>query len=59
MPVAVFIGATPNLGMVAVTKFPYGKDEYEVAGGIAGEPVELIRCITVDLEVSCNSRGGH
>lgn len=51
MPVAVFIGATPNLGMVAVTKFPYGKDEYEVAGGIAGEPVELIRCMSVDLEV--------
>ena len=44
MPVAIFVGATPNLGMVAVTKFPYGKDEYEVAGGIAGEPVELVQC---------------
>lgn len=51
MPVAVFIGATPNLGMVGVTKFPYGTDEYEVAGGLAGEPVELIRCKTVPLEV--------
>ena len=37
MPVAVFIGATPTLGMVAVTKFPIGKDEYEIAGGLAGE----------------------
>lgn len=51
MPVAVFIGATPNLGMVAVTKLPYGKGEYEVAGGIAGEPVDLVKCLTVDLEV--------
>jgi UbiD family decarboxylase len=51
MPVAVFVGATPNLGMVAVTKFPIGKDEYEIAGGIAGEPVELVKCLTVDLEV--------
>ena len=51
MPVAVFIGATPNLGMVAVTKFPFGTDEYQVAGGIAGSPVELVRCKTVDLEV--------
>ncbi|MDP2643928.1 MAG: UbiD family decarboxylase [Desulfobacterales bacterium] len=51
MPVAVFLGATPNLGMVAVTKFPYGKDEYALAGGISREPVELVKCITVDLEV--------
>jgi len=51
MPVAVFIGATPNLGMVAVTKFPYGKDEYEIAGGLAGEPVELVKCKTVPLDV--------
>ena len=51
MPVAVFLGATPNLGMVAVTKFPIGKDEYEVAGGLAGEPVELVKCKTVPLEV--------
>jgi 4-hydroxy-3-polyprenylbenzoate decarboxylase len=55
MPVAVFIGATPNLGMVAVTKFPYGKDEYEVAGGLAGEPVELLKCKTVPLEVPATS----
>ena len=51
MPVAVFIGATPNLGMVAVTKFPFGTDEYQVAGGIAGSPVEMVRCKTVDLQV--------
>lgn len=51
MPVAIFVGAIPSLGMVAVTKFPYGTDEYEVAGGIAGEPAEVIKCMTVDLEV--------
>jgi UbiD family decarboxylase len=55
MPVAVFIGATPNLGMVAVTKFPYGTDEYEVAGGIAGAPVELVACKTVDLAVPASA----
>ena len=51
MPVAVVIGPTPNVGMVAVTMFPYGVDEYDVAGGIAGEPVGLVKCKTVDLEV--------
>jgi 4-hydroxy-3-polyprenylbenzoate decarboxylase len=51
MPAAVFIGATPTLGMVAATKFPIGKDEYEIAGGLAGQPVELVKCKTVPLEV--------
>jgi UbiD family decarboxylase len=51
MPVAVFLGGTPNLGMVAVTKFPSGTDEYPVAGGIAGSPVKVVRCKTVDIEV--------
>ncbi|MBI4317991.1 MAG: UbiD family decarboxylase [Chloroflexi bacterium] len=48
---AIFIGASPNLSFVSVTKIPYGTDEYTVAGGIAGEPVELVKCKTVDVEV--------
>lgn len=51
MPAAVVIAPTPNVGLVSVTKVPYGTDEYDIAGGIAGEPVELVKCKTVDLEV--------
>ncbi|MBI2954782.1 MAG: UbiD family decarboxylase [Chloroflexi bacterium] len=51
LQVAVAIGPTPNVGLVAVTKVPYGVDEFDVAGGIAGEPIELVKCKTVDLEV--------
>ncbi len=51
MPVAAVIGPTPNIGLVAVTKIPYELGEYEVAGGIAGEPVELVKCKTIDIEV--------
>ncbi len=51
MPVAVVVGPTPNVGLVAVTKVPYGVDELDVAGGIAGGPIELVKCKTVDLEV--------
>ena len=51
MPVAVVVGPIPNIGLVATTKIPYDADEYDVAGGIAGEPVELVRCLTVDIEV--------
>ncbi len=55
MPVAISVGPTPNVGLVAVTKVPYGVDEFDVAGGIAGEPIELVKCQTVDLEVPATS----
>jgi 4-hydroxy-3-polyprenylbenzoate decarboxylase len=48
---AIVIGATPNIGYVSGGKVPYGTDEYAVAGGLAGEPVELVKCKTVDIEV--------
>jgi 4-hydroxy-3-polyprenylbenzoate decarboxylase len=55
MPAAAVIGPTPNIGLVAVTKLPYETDEYAVAGGIAGAPVELVRCKTVDLLVPAHA----
>ncbi|OGO22468.1 MAG: hypothetical protein A2144_11325 [Chloroflexi bacterium RBG_16_50_9] len=48
---AIVIGAVPAIGYAAAMKFPYGVDEYEIAGGLAGEPVDLVKCQTVDLEV--------
>ncbi|MDP6560788.1 MAG: UbiD family decarboxylase, partial [Candidatus Binatia bacterium] len=49
--VALVFGTEPVLGLAAVTPFPYGVNELEVAGGIRGEPVEVVRCLTVDLDV--------
>lgn len=51
MPIALFVGVIPAVGVGSVTKYPYDIDEYTVAGGIAGEPIELVKCETVDLEV--------
>jgi 4-hydroxy-3-polyprenylbenzoate decarboxylase len=51
MPAAIVNGTSPNIGYVSSSRFGYGVDEYAVAGGIAGEPVELVKCKTVDLEV--------
>jgi len=48
---AIIIGGPPNIGYVSVAKFPIGVNEFAVAGGIAGEPVEVVRCKTVNLEV--------
>jgi len=52
---AIVIGASPNIGFVGATRVPFGVDEYAIAGGIAGEAVELVKCQTVDLEVPASS----
>lgn len=51
MPAALVFGATPNIGLLSVAKIPYDLDEMTVAGGIAGEPVEMVKCQTIDLHV--------
>ncbi len=51
LPVAIIIGPPPNVGLAATAKIPYGIDELAVAGGIAGSPVKLVKCLTTDLEV--------
>lgn len=51
MPVAIVIGADPAVVLSSVTKFSYATDEFTVAGGLRGEPVPLVRCESVDLEV--------
>jgi 4-hydroxy-3-polyprenylbenzoate decarboxylase len=51
LQVAVVIGVTPNIALTASSPLAYGTDELAVAGGIAGEPVKLVKCKTVDLEV--------
>jgi UbiD family decarboxylase len=41
-PIAVVCGMHPTLFMVAGLEIPYGKNEYDAAGGLLGEPVEII-----------------
>ncbi len=50
-PVAIVIGAEPVIGLVSVTRLPQDLDEFAVAGALRGAPVELVRCVTSDLEV--------
>ena len=51
----MIIGAPPNVGYTSVSQLPTDVDEYTIAGGISGEPVELVKCKTVDLEVPAHS----
>ena len=52
---AIVVGGPPNVVFVGPTRLPYGKDEYAVAGSIAGEALELVKCKTVDIEVPANA----
>ncbi|MFC1906598.1 UbiD family decarboxylase [Chloroflexota bacterium] len=48
---AIVVGGPPNVGYSAVSRAAKDVDEFAVAGGIAGEPLSLVKCKTVDLEV--------
>ena len=51
MPVAITIGHHPAFYLGVLSIVPLGIDEYEVVGGLFGEPLELVKTKTVDLEV--------
>lgn len=51
MPVAVTIGTHPAVYLSSLSLLGLGEDEFEVAGGLLGEALKLVRCRTVDLEV--------
>lgn len=50
-PIAIAIGVSPYLSLVAVTKIPEGMDEYDVAGGLRGSPIEVVKAETSDLKI--------
>ncbi len=50
-PVAIVIGTDPVIGLVSATRLPQGVDELAVAGGLKGEPIQVVRCVNLDLEV--------
>ncbi|PCI42079.1 MAG: hypothetical protein COB46_01780 [Rhodospirillaceae bacterium] len=51
MPLAVAIGADPGTILAAVTPVPDTLSEYQFAGLLRGEKVELVKCKTVPLKV--------
>jgi 2,5-furandicarboxylate decarboxylase 1 len=55
LPFAVAIGTHPSIMMAAAHMAPTGSDEFELAGGLGGERVALVRCETVDLEVPADA----
>jgi UbiD family decarboxylase len=52
---ALVIGGPPALTYAAGTRIPYGIEEYAVAGSLIGEPLQLVRCKSVDLTVPAHA----
>ena len=56
LPVAVAIGPDPAVTYAATAPLPEEVDELAFAGFLRGKPVELVKCITVPLEVPAESQ---
>ena len=54
-PFAMAIGTDPALLVGSVCGIPPGRDEFEFAGGVRGEPIDVVKCATVDIEVPATS----
>jgi 2,5-furandicarboxylate decarboxylase 1 len=55
MEAAMVIGAHPLLAFCAGFVAPYGQDEFALAGGLLGEPVRMVKCETIDMEVPADA----
>lgn len=51
LPVAVVIGAHPAVMLAGAAKMGIGEDEYDLAGALIGQPLQLARGCAVDVPV--------
>jgi 4-hydroxy-3-polyprenylbenzoate decarboxylase len=55
MPVAVALGGDPVYTYAATAPLPENVDEYMLAGFLRKKKVELVKCITNDMEVPADA----
>ena len=55
IPVAVALGVDPVTAYSASAPLPHHIDELMLAGFLRGDPVELVECKTIDLEVPAHA----
>jgi len=55
MPCAIVIGCAPIVIYTGPQKFAANVDEMTVAGGAAGAPIRIAKCVTIDLEVPADA----
>jgi 4-hydroxy-3-polyprenylbenzoate decarboxylase len=55
MPIAIVIGAAPVAMFTGAQKLATDLDEIGVAGALAGRPVPIAKCLSIDLDVPADS----
>ena len=55
MPIATAVGVDPCTLVSSCLQARLGVDELEAAGGLLGRPLELVKCVSQDLEVPANA----
>lgn len=55
LEIAIILGVHPAFALGSLSLAPFDVDEYDVIGGMLREPVPLVKCETVDLEVPANA----
>ena len=55
LEIATAIGVDPYTMLASVARVPHALDKYDIAGGIKGAPISLVKCKTIDIEVPLGS----
>lgn len=55
LPVAVVIGCHPAIYLAAAAKVAMEIDEFDIAGALLKQPVELVQCKTIDVQVPADA----
>jgi 4-hydroxy-3-polyprenylbenzoate decarboxylase len=55
MPIAIVVGCAPVVMFTGPQKLALDVDELAVAGGLAGAPIRMVKCKTVDLMVPADA----
>jgi UbiD family decarboxylase len=55
MPCAIVIGCAPVVMFTRPQKLAIDQDEMSVAGALAGAPIRIAKCVTIDLDVPADA----
>ena len=55
LEIAIVSGADPIMYFTSPQYAPQGVDKYDIAGGLAKAPIELVKCKSVDIEIPAHA----
>lgn len=55
LPVATIIGCDPRIVIASQVKAPLGVNEMEIAGGMRGRPIQMVRCKSIPISAPADA----